>query len=352
MIVRQPRFEDPPDSSPAVAFSRSPKPLSTERSCDAIGNRKDSNPDEQREALLLNMISSASVLARSCTSLDDLQMMSDTLQDMSLAAETFSSYSNRPKCTFFGGVRVGAEDENYQLARALAAELVCRGFMVITGGGGGIMAAAQQGAGAANSFGLRIDLPFENYPNETIRGDSKLINYKYFFARKIGLAKETNAFVVFPGGFGTLDETYEVLTLMQTGKSPIVPLVLIDHPGGNYWQKWKRFVVSDLLENGFISESDLQLFTIANQVDTAADHISDFYRTVASCRRRGSRIHVTLRQPLSERLLATLNRDLGHLLDNGGLESESEPLPKLIFTPRRQPSVSWRQLLDAIICTA
>ena len=117
MMVRQPRFEDPPDSSPAVAFSRSPKPLSTERSCDAIGNRKDSNPDEQREALLLSIISSASVLARSCTSLDDLQMMSDTLQDMSLAAETFSSYSNRPKCTFFGGVRVGAEDENYQLAR-------------------------------------------------------------------------------------------------------------------------------------------------------------------------------------------------------------------------------------------
>ena len=139
---------------------------------------------------------------------------------------------------------------------------------------------------------------------------------------------------------------------MQTGKSPIVPLVLMDHPGGNYWQKWKRFVVSDLLENGFISESDLQLFTIANQVDTAADHISDFYRTVASCRRRGSRIHVTLRQPLSERLLATLNRDLSHLLDDGGLEFESEPVPQLIFTPKNLPCLSWRQLLDAIIPTA
>jgi uncharacterized protein (TIGR00730 family) len=326
--------------------------VSIERACDAISNRKNSTPDEQRESLLLSMINSASVLARSCTSLDDLQMMSDTLQDMSLAAETFSSYSDRPKCTFFGGVRVGAEDENFQLARALAAELVRRGFMVITGGGGGIMAAAQQGAGAANSFGLRIDLPFENHPNETIRGDSKLINYKYFFARKIGLAKETNAFIVFPGGYGTLDETYEVLTLMQTGKSPIVPLVLMDHPGGNYWQKWKRFVVSDLLENGFISEPDLQLFTTANAVDEAADHIADFYRTVASCRRRGSSIHVTLRQPLSDNLLETLNRDLGHLLDNGCLKSESEPVPKLIFTPKLQPSVSWRQLLETIIRTA
>jgi uncharacterized protein (TIGR00730 family) len=359
-IVRRPRFEDPPDSSPGVAFSRSPEPVSAERSSDSIGNRKDSNPDEQREALLLRIISIASALARSCMSLDDLQMMSHTLQDMCMAAETFSSYSDRPKCTFFGGVRVGAEDENFQLARALAAELVRRGFMVITGGGGGIMAAAQQGAGAANSFGLRVDLPFENHPNETIQGDPKLIDYKYFFARKIGLAKETNAFIVFPGGYGTLDETYEVLTLMQTGKSPIVPLVLMDHPGGNYWQKWKRFVVSDLLENGFISESDLQLFTTAHAVDTAVEHIAGFYRAVASCRRRGSRIHVTLRQPLSERLLATLNRDLGQLLDEGGirqqcgsgLESESDPLPQLIFTPKHQPSDSWRQLLDAINRTA
>jgi hypothetical protein len=304
--------------------------------------------------MLDEMIRNAELLASSCLDLEDLRMMASTLEDMRIASEAFAHYGTKRKCTIFGSARTSPRSEDYALARSLAAAIAAHGSMVITGGGSGIMAAAQMGAGAESSFGLRIQLPFETSPNPIMAGDPKLIDYRYFFARKIGLIKETDAFVAFPGGFGTLDETLEVLTLMQTGKAPVVPLVLVEAPGGTYWQTFLQFLAQDLLRNGHIAPGDMNLLSVAYSVDSVIKTIEDYYRNFLGYTRLGAIVRVRMRRALTSTALEGLALRYGHLLigsalNQGPLEAESAgPGTTLSFQIRDRQMGALRAFIDEL----
>jgi uncharacterized protein (TIGR00730 family) len=231
--------------------------------------------------------------------------------------------------------------------------------MVITGGGDGIMGAAQLGAGRENSFGLNINLPFEQHANVTIQGDRKLINFNYFFTRKLNFVKETHAFALFPGGFGTMDEGFEVLTLMQTGKARIIPVVLLDRPGGTYWQTWMEFLTEHLFKFGYIGPEDFHLFKIASNVDEAVTEIVRFYSVYQSARWVGEQLVIRLAKKLSGKALAELNQNFSDIVRTGEIaqgsalrQEKNEPeiwdLPRLALTPHRRSFGRFRQLIDAI----
>jgi hypothetical protein len=233
------------------------------------------------------------------------------------------------------------------------------GYMAITGGGDGIMGAAQRGAGRENSFGLNIRLPFEQRANETIEGDPKLINFNYFFTRKLNFVKETHAVALFPGGFGTMDEGFEVLTLMQTGKARIIPVVFVDRPGGTYWKTWKRFLEEHLLRHGLISEDDFSLFKMCNSVDEAIDEIAQFYKNFHSYRWVGQKMVVRVRRRVADKSIELMNAAFddvlnGHQIVQGVAlpEEHNEPdladLPRLILTPKRTSFGRLRKLIDAV----
>src|SRR5437016_6412894 len=213
------------------------------------------------------MIVTALKMARDGMGTGDLKLMTRSLKEMRYAAKVFSQYRNVRKICVFGSARVAPSDAQAQVAEEFARAMVAQNYMVITGGGDGIMGAAQRGAGREHSFGLNIRLPFEQRANETIHGDAKLVNFNYFFTRKLNFVKETHAVALFPGGFGTMDEGFEVLTLMQTGKGRIFPLVLVDRPGGTYWKTWLQFLHEHLRNFGLVSEDDFHLFKVTNNVD-------------------------------------------------------------------------------------
>jgi len=199
----------------------------------------------------------------------DMKVITSTLKELRYSSKIFAPFRGRRKVTVFGSARTKPDAPEYQQAVAFGKAIVERGFMVITGGGEGIMGASQRGAGRDNSFGLNIRLPFEQEPNLEIAGDRKLINFKYFFTRKLCFIKEGDAIVLFPGGLGTHDEGFEALTLMQTGKSQPKPLVFVDRPRGNYWKTWWRFVEDQLLDEALVSKEDLALFKVTDDVEEA-----------------------------------------------------------------------------------
>jgi len=292
-------------------------------------------------------------------SLSDLKLISRSMREMRYAASVFRKYDKVRKVAVFGSARTRAEEPDFQLAREFARRIVEENFMIITGGGDGIMGAAQQGAGAEKSFGLNIRLPFEQSANPVIAGDPKLINFNYFFARKLSFVKETSAFVLFPGGFGTLDEGFEVLTLLQTGKTSIVPIILMDRPNGFYWETWRRFLDNDILELGLISRSDFHLFTITHDVDRAVEEIKHFYKVFHSYRWVRDEMIIRLNRKLTPHSLETLNQQFDHLLSSGHIvqrealpeeadDHELKDLPRLVLIPRKREFGMLRLLINAI----
>lgn len=234
--------------------------------------------------LIGQILENALELGRNKTGIADLKQIVTTLQEMRAANQIFARYRTRRKVAVFGSARTLSTAEEYMVAREFAKRMADEKFMIITGGGDGIMGAAQEGAGAENSFGLNIGLPFEQRANITIDGDPKLVSFKYFFTRKLSFVKETHAVVLLPGGFGTHDEGFECLTLMQTGKTQIVPLVLLDKPNGYYWEAWRRFINNDLFAAHMISESDFSFFRITHNIDEAVQEILQFYHIFHSYR--------------------------------------------------------------------
>src|SRR5262245_55373415 len=212
------------------------------------------------ERLVREMLETCLRLLRDGTSIGDLKILNAALRELRYAFKVFAPYRGVRKVTAFGSARTPPEDPAYRTALEFSREMAARDFMVITGGGHGIMRACQEGAGRERSFGVNIKLPFEQDPNEFIHGDPKLVNFRYFFTRKLMFVKEADAVVVFPGGFGTHDEGYEALTLAQTGKMNPVPIVFLDAPRGTYWKSWLQYVNDHLLRRGLISEEDLALF--------------------------------------------------------------------------------------------
>ncbi len=314
---------------------------------------------EKSPELVEEMIMTALKMARDRMGTADLKLMNRSLKEMRYAAKVFAGYREFRKVCVFGSARTLPSAPEFQVAEEFAREMVAQNFMVITGGGDGIMGAAQRGAGRAHSFGLNIRLPFEQRANETIEGDPKLINFNYFFTRKLNFVKETHALALFPGGFGTMDEGFEVLTLMQTGKARIIPVVLVDAPNGTYWETWLKFLTDHLFKFGLIGEEDFYLFKIVHDAAQGVQEIMDFYKVYQSARWVGEQLVIRLARPLAAAAVAELNKKFADIIRAGEFtqgaalrQEKNEPeiwnLPRLIVTPHRRNFGRFRQLIDAI----
>ncbi|MDP9290853.1 MAG: TIGR00730 family Rossman fold protein [Verrucomicrobiota bacterium] len=314
---------------------------------------------EKSCALIREMIVTALKMGRDNLTVADLKLFNRSLKELRYAARVFAPYAHVRKVVVFGSARILPDEPSYQAAQLFAQKMREQGYMIITGGGDGIMGAAQRGAGREDSFGLNIRLPFEQRANETIYGDTKLINFNYFFTRKLNFVKESHAVALFPGGFGTLDEGFEVLTLMQTGKARIIPLVLIDRPGGNYWKTWFSFLGEYLLKVGLVSENDFNLFTMTSDVDEAVAEIMRFYRNFRSYRWVGKRMVIRMQSRLTAEAVTKLNEDFRDLLVSGRIEQgmalpeeKNEPeiwdAPRLILCPGQRDFGRLRKLIDAV----
>jgi hypothetical protein len=272
----------------------------------------------------------------------DWKILKSALQDLERGFQVFSDYRHVRKISIFGSSRLPPESPEYVMATEFAHCVTQKGFMVMTGAGGGIMAAGNQGAGAEHSFGLNIQLPFEQESNPFIAGDPKLIDFKYFFTRKLFFLRETDAIALFPGGFGTQDEAFECLTLSQTGKSPPIPVVLIDQPGGTYWQAWDAYLQTHLVERDLVGPMDLKLYTITDNLATACEAISGFYRVYHSSRYVGDRLVIRLNQALSDVDVEQLNHQFQDIVVQGKIH-KSAALPEESQHQQPQP----QQVQDA-----
>ncbi len=258
----------------------------------------------------------------------ELKIASQTLAEMHNAWMVFSPFRHRPKVTVFGSARTGADHPNYHLAADFGRRMAARDWMIISGAGPGIMTAIVEGAGAENSLGVNIVLPAEQQATPLLRDDPKLATFRYFFTRKLFFMKESDAFVLLPGGFGTLDETFELLTLVQTGKSYPAPIVLLDHPQSSYWSSWKRFVEDGLAAESMIIPADLDLMLHTHDVQEAVGYVCDFYSTFHSIRMVGHRLIIRLRRPLPEAALDLLTDEYADLLVEGRIETTETTEPE------------------------
>ena len=302
---------------------------------------------------------SAEKFDRDGSSRGDLKLVSRALRELRYALKVFAPYRRKPKVTIFGSARTAPDHPDYQQAVALGAAIAEHGWMVITGAAAGIMQAGHEGAGRENSMGLNILLPFEQFANPVIHGDHKLVHMKYFFTRKLMFVKECSAVVCLPGGFGTLDEALEVLTLLQTGKRDLIPLVLLDAPGGNYWSAMDEFIRAQLLQKGMISPEDLHLYRVTDSIEETVEDLTQFYRVYHSMRYVGDQLVLRVTNTFTPVMLKETKQRFSDILAegtfevSGPLEAEAdEPdladLPRLVFTFNRRSHGRLRQLIDYI----
>lgn len=289
----------------------------------------------------------------------DVRVIQTALRELRQAFHVFAPYADRRKVTLFGSARLRPDRVEYQQAVEFGKRMAAAGFMVITGAGPGIMQAGHEGAGPENSFGANIRLPWEQSANPVIQRDRKLVTFKYFFTRKLIFIRHSDALALFPGGFGTMDEGYEALTLMQTGKSQIMPLVLVDRPGGTYWKTWDRHVREHLLRNELISEEDLHLYQITDDIEEAVRIITRFYRNYHSSRFVDGLLVIRLKHPPSPTAITALNEDFADLLagspvrpidatDDEREDDDSVDLPRIALGFDRKSYGRLRQLIDRL----
>jgi len=319
--------------------------------------------DEDRrhhiEDLIQTIKESADKLAADGSSRGDLKLLSRAIRELRYAFKVFAPYRRRRKVTVFGSARTLPDEPAYQEAVKLGKAFADHNWLVVTGAASGIMEAGHIGAGRDHAMGLNIMLPFEQSANAVIAGDHKLVHMKYFFTRKLMFVKECDALVCLPGGFGTLDEAMEVITLLQTGKRDMVPVVLLDPPGGNYWPTLKDFITSQLLKNKLISPEDLSLFKLTDDYQEAVEEVLRFFRVYHSMRYVKHKLVFRLNEPLHQLKLDQINAEFGDLLSEGTFEQgealpgeKDEPdlahLPRLYFSFSRRSFGRLRQLIDAI----
>ncbi len=314
------------------------------------------------EELVQQIKESADLLLQDKADRGDVKILATTIRELRHALALFARYRHRRKVTIFGSARTSRDAPVYQAAVTFARKMVELGYMVITGAASGIMEAGHVGAGKENSLGINIRLPFEQAANPIIADDDqRLVNFKYFFTRKLMFAKEASAVALFPGGFGTLDEGFEVLTLVQTGKSHMFPIVLIDEPGGDYWRAFDKFIREMLLARNYISPQDLALYKITDNVDEAVAEIRQFYRVYHSMRYVGRKHHLVLRlrTPLPPELIERLRHEFADIVAGDTFElvgpdpeesndSHLAMLPRLRFQFDRRSLGRLRQLIDFI----
>jgi len=310
--------------------------------------------------LVREMILAALKAGREKAEEADLRLMNSTLKEMRFTSKVFGPYRNMRKVTVFGSARTNPEESVYKMARLLGQKLVEAGYMVITGGGGGIMQAVNEGAGPEYSFAVNIRLPHEQKPNPVVEGNPRLIMYKYFFNRKVAFLKEASAVVLFPGGFGTLDEAMETLTLLQTGKHDPLPLILVDEPGGTYWLKWIQFFGEELMSQDYINVSDFYLFERVDSVDATVESINHFYRRYHSIRYAEKQLVIRLSSGIDPQSVEELKEQFQDILTPGGSiyisgplpaeadEPEIANLPRLIVDFNREDFGRLQHLIEAI----
>ncbi|WP_312592079.1 LOG family protein [Stutzerimonas nitrititolerans] len=315
--------------------------------------------NSQNLPLYREMLVTVMRMAQADRSRWDAKILLQTMREMEHAFSRLDQFKRRRKVTVFGSARTPIENPLYAQARELGATLARYDMMVITGAGGGIMAAAHEGAGLDNSLGLNITLPFEQHANPTVDGTNNLLSFHFFFVRKLFFIKEADALVLCPGGFGTLDEALEVLTLIQTGKSPLVPVVLLDQPGGSFWKDALQFMSRQLVDNRYILPNDMRLMRLVEDPEEAAREIADFYRNFHSSRRFKERFVMRLNHALSDATLDHLNEHFADLCLSGQFEQQScceqeldEPelqsLPRLSFVFNGRDHGRLRELTDYI----
>jgi len=289
----------------------------------------------------------------------DVKLLNVAFKELRYCFKVFSQLKNRRKVTVFGSARTLSTDAAYQSAVTFGREISEAGFMVITGAASGIMEAGHVGAGRENSVGINILLPFEQSANPIITGDVKLMHLKYFFTRKLLFMKEADAFALFPGGFGTHDEAFEVLTLVQTGKSHVVPIVFVDYPGDNYWKCWHKFIGEQLLRRNMICPADMSLFKVTDSVEEAVEEIRNFYRIYHSMRYVKDHLVLRLHKAPTDQLVNQIRSEFADIISEGTFElTEALPaeandghlkdLPRLRFHFDRRSHGRLRQLLDLI----
>jgi len=297
-------------------------------------------------------------LARDGASRGDVKLLHRAVAELRYGFKIFAPYREAPKISIFGSSRTPHGHPDYVAAAEFARQIGERGWMVITGAGDGIMKAGHGGAGREASFGVAIRLPFEQKTNDIIAEDAKLVNFRYFFTRKLMFLKEASAVALFPGGFGTQDEGFEALTLIQTGKATLMPIVMCEQPGGTYWPQWRAYVVSELLRCGMISESDMNLFRITDSVEAAVEHVCQFYRIYHSGRYVGPDFVMRLKHRLSETTLQRLNDEYSRLILSGGVIQQCDALsgengqypglPRLKFRFDKKSIGLLRRMIDLI----
>ena len=279
---------------------------------------RSSTPETER--LIREILTTAAKLGKESVDKADLKLVNNALKELRYSFKIFTPYRNIKKVIIFGSARSKPSSAEYKMAEEFARKLTDKGYMIVTGGGPGVMEAGNKGAMAGKEFGLNIRLPFEQKPNPYIDEKDKIINFKYFFTRKLVFVKETDATALFPGGFGTHDEGFEILTLFQTGKSKPRPIVLMEPPGSTYWASWKRFVTNELLNNGYISKEDLNLFKIVKSADEAIRYIEDFYSVYHSIKYVSGSTVLKLSRELSQATLKLINQKFKNILICGEIK--------------------------------
>ncbi len=304
-----------------------------------------------------NMIKTVCRLSRDETSRAEVKLVDTALAELRYAFKIFAPYEDISKVSIFGSSRTAENHPDYLQAVKFAERMRESNWMVITGAGDGIMKAGHGGAGADASFGVAIRLPFEQRTNTIIAEDKKLINFKYFFTRKLMFTKEAKAVALFPGGFGTQDEGFEVLTLIQTGKTHLVPVVLVDAPGGTYWQHWRTYVKAELLRTGMISEEDMNLIKVTDDVEVAVQDILTFYRRFHSYRYVKDKLVIRLNEELPNPAISHLQEQFADILDSGTIQAsralpeegdEWSDKPRLVMHFNRRSHGRLRQMIDYI----
>ncbi len=311
------------------------------------------------EGIVADVVETALKMLTDVRSRGDARVMQTTLRELRYQYRLFTAYSGRRRVCIFGSARTHAEEPEYILAREFAQQIVEAGFMVITGAGPGIMQAGNEGAGPEQSFGCNIRLPWEQAANPVLEQDKKLITFKYFFTRKFTFIRQSDAVVLFPGGFGTLDEGFEALTLMQTGKSRLMPLVLIDRPGGTYWKSFQHYVEAHLLRSGLVSEDDLHLYQVTTDPAEAVRWIRRFYRNFHSVRFVRDLLVIRLQHPPAESAVQGLNEDFKDIISGEPFrvisatpeereDNDNVDLGRVAFGFNRRNYGRLRQLIDVL----
>lgn len=315
--------------------------------------------DIRRSTLIAEIKETADKLERDGATLGDLKILSRALRELRYAFKVFTPYRRQRKVTVFGSARTAPDHPAYAQSVAFGKRIVDEGWMVLTGAGGGIMEGAHVGAGQEMSMGVNIMLPFEQEANYVISKDEKLVHLKYFFTRKLLFVKEVHAVVLFPGGFGTQDEGFETLTLVQTGKRDPMPIVCVDEPGGTYWSAWLKFIQDELLNRELISPEDLSLVKVTDDVDEAVNEIMNFYSVYNSMRYVRGRLIIRLHKEPDDALMERLNDEFSDILDSGRIERTTthrleaddehlKDLPRIALNFNRKHIGRLRQMIDLL----